>query len=295
MVRHAAALLTTALMLGCNNATTPTSPAGPSQSAAAIESGTWAGLLQVTSCTSSEYFCKVGDIEPFTLRMGIGGHGVLLLDPNDRWAVDMSGPLASDGSWTADGSVTLGGVKRVSARLALSSIDESSVAGTVTYTLNHGLGAATRKAKIVSARAVDTVRPGLLHGDWSGHIERTSCTGACDDDALAGNLTTFEMAISQSASSLHGTLDRFGTFDAQANGPTFTLTASHGALNDPTCQPAYNGRTCFVEISNFTVTVDKLDRMEGTFSYRMQRYLDEASPLVSVQGTARLVGVVRWR
>ena len=294
-MRHITLMAAALLLASCNNATTPTTP-DPAP-VAASRAGAWTGQMQATACSDGNYGCRLGGVEDVTLRLAPDGTGVAQLTPFEgaqSYSVDLTGSRGSDGGWAGSGTLSVPGRSRVDAQVALSAVGAAGISGTVTYTLDHGLGAQTRSARILSSRAINLERPGPFQGRWAGWVERTSCSGTCDDDTLFGNLVDFEIAIAQTGSALAGTIMRVGPFTAVSNGESFTLSVSHGKADDPECLPPYYGRTCYVEISNMNVTIDKLDRMHGSFSYRAQGYTDTGSPYSSVSGTVRLIGVARW-
>src|SRR5688572_23271475 len=196
------ALTLFALAAACGGSSGPTAP-GP---VAAMQAGTWVGILEVTSCGSSAYGCRTGGLEDFTLRLAADGRGVAQLIPRGGtpFGVDITSARQADGSWIATGALTAPDFdrSRIDAQIVLSQIDPASLTGTVTYTFTAREGAHTRSARILTSRAVNAVLPGRLHGTWIGFIERTSCTGTCESGYFAGS--EFELAISHVQSSLIG-------------------------------------------------------------------------------------------
>lgn len=286
-------ILGAAMAAGCRG--TPTAPAAP---AAVATSGSWRGIFEITSCTSTGAGACERYPQAFTLHT-TGSQGVLVLDLSEF--ADQP-PVAVDLTLTSSGAgVIAAGMaelprlqlqpQQIDVRLELTAT-EPSLAGSIRYTLTSQGTGETREGRILSAARDTAFRPGSFQGTWAGRARRTQCSGGCEvsDPILwSGALM---LHIAQSGSSVNV---RFNSYDLTGTVSGSVLTAA-GSFQLPESQCRWffdSGPVCMWEI-RIAATADQLQRLRGTMTYKADTF-DWRRQRYQMEGVADLSGLARWQ
>jgi hypothetical protein len=99
------------------------------------------------------------------------------------------------------------------------------------------------------------------------------------------------MLLSQAGSSVTGTFNGVAIWGT-ATATSLTATGRY-AIPASQCQRSFDsGTTCLIELE-MSATVDALDRLRGTVTYRVEGVDDRNRPF-TITGKGDLAGVVRW-
>lgn len=278
------------LVSGCG-ASSPAAPESPTPGTTAL-SGTWKGSFQITSCTGATDIgtCQSGP-ETFVLRLGSAG-GVLQIDTK-IWheappiAVNVSARPGTGGT-VVSGSAPAS--RNLDVQLTLSDAG-TSLQGTVQYAVDGITGRLAKQGRIMFANPDQTVYPGRFEGQWVGFVTRTQCTGDCSDNDAVLRAGGVRLLLSQAGSGISGALnghDLTGT----ATGNSFNGVGRFAVAASACGRQFDSGMNCLVELS-VSATVDSLDRLHGSITYRVEGVDARGRPFaLSAGGT--LDGLVRW-
>lgn len=283
--------LVVVLSVACGKAPTPTGPATPNAPAgSAALVGTWKGMFDVASCVGTA--CSLGP-QAFILRLDSTGRGVIQVD-SDIYST--SPPLAVD-VVVEPGAVpvvaTAANATPLSARVVLTEYGEV-LQGPVEYTATRNDKAVTRQGRILYATRDRTSFAGRFEGQWLGYATRTQCEGSCADDPLvidgAGNAIRWN--VSQAGGAVQGLLNSFA-FTGTVNGSQLTGTIRY-AIPASACRAGWDQdpTVCLLE-ATIEGTVDALDRLTGTLTYRAEGR-DWRDRPYALTATSTLSGVARW-
>jgi hypothetical protein len=283
------------LVAGCTSSS-PTSPNPPAPvdttPLKTIHAGTWTGVFSIASCTGPAQACS-RDPEPFTLRMGADGRGVLQVEVPFWYdapaiAVDVAAGASTE-SITIEGrsALTMSGSRAYTfdARVTLTEMG-TTLAGTLRYTLTTEYGTAIKEGAVLFATYDATARPSRFDGTWTGFATVTACSG--NDCPAVGTALPLRIVLSQVGASVKG---RFEYLDVSgtATGDQLTLSG-HWEISAEACSHNFDGATCLQNLE-LSATVDALDRLHGTYTYR---HVYDDGRVYTATTAANLAGVVRW-
>jgi len=277
---------------GCDRSS-PLAPAPTLGMTLAVQGGVWRGTLETVSCSGS--LCDSRP-EPFVLRLNGAGEGVLQIDTGlfssaPPVAVNLTG-IASTSTLQLMGATAPQSSPAMTARLELTEVSEV-LAGTLHYDLTRGSGLASKDARILFASRDVTAYGARFQGQWLGFATRTECSGCVlfAFDPVLGNGSTVAMLMSQVGPAINGTFNGVA-ISGTATASSFTAAGRY-EIPPSQCQRGFDsGTTCLIEL-DMSASVDALDRLRGTVTYRVEG-VDAANRPFALNGKGDLAGVVRW-
>lgn len=282
-----------AALTACGGASSPVAPPPTRGEVLAVQGGVWRGSFGALSCSGS--LCQSSP-EPFVLRLNGAGAGVLQIDTGvfgsaPPVAIDLTA-ASSTSSVLLTGTTAAQSSPAMTVRLELTDVGEV-LAGTLHYDLTRNSGTASKDARILFASRDTTAYGARFQGRWLGFATRTECTGCTGTafDAVLGNAATVAMLLSQSGPSVTGTFNGV-TISGTATVTSFAATGRY-EIPASQCRRGFDsGTTCLIELET-SVSVDALDRLRGTVTYRVEG-VDDGNRPFALSGKGDLAGVVRW-
>jgi hypothetical protein len=209
--------------------------------------------------------------------------------------VDISGAIERDGVALLTGATSIpdrygpGGERVLDISFQIEQVTQTTMSGSLRYTLTGEFGTETRSGPILFASRGEKVTPELLRGTWRGYARRKQCAGDCGSWDPLLPFYALNLLISQSGADVAGALNGL-QFDGSVSGASLLV---NGRYEIPNCKPGFEENVCLLEVSDFSGTVDSLGRMHGSFNYRAEGF-DSSHRHFAFSAAAELVGVGRW-
>lgn len=260
-----------------------------------VQTGTWTGAFEITSCTGSSEACRSAP-EAFVLRLATDGTGVVQID-NQVWSNAPPVAINVHASVSAGSTAVFGTAsspQSMDVRLVLTEVGEQ-LQGILRYSYVRSGATVSKEGRVMFAARDRTVYPTRFHGNWVGLVTRTACTGDCTaaDPVLSiyQGYGGVRLILTQSGASILGRLN-FNDVSGAALGSGLQAQGYH-AVAPGACRAGWDdGTYCLIEFT-LSGTADTLDRLGGSISYRVEG-VDYRNRPFAFSAVGTLDGLVRW-